>query len=86
MTPLSERVREILSEHADGISYSVDKPNDLEIEIDCANVAVKKLLQAFREVVPVKSEGEPGLCECEYLQCNHGGWNAHHDATVERIK
>lgn len=71
MTPLSERVREILNMKSQTSDLTTD-----EITL--------MLLQAFREVVPEKIKSDHKTKNEFWDQ--HYGWNAHHDATVERIK
>lgn len=86
MTPLSERVREIV--RATNYNYGENNCWEKRNQIVC-----DAILQAFREVVPeilngFENDNIKEIDNHEQIRVYglHQGWNAHHDATVERIK
>lgn len=77
---LSEKLAKILEDFAydqDGEFGKCDKTAEGEAQA---------ILSLFRSVVPDEAQKEDGLCECDYLQCLHGGFNACREKILKRLE
>lgn len=66
---IEAKVREILSQHADGVEYSCGKENDLEIQVDAANKATTSILALIEgEVRALRQERDAYREALEYYK------------------